>query len=48
MCGQESVRYLSPEEMELENYNRSFAGSPVAPTPGNIRKVRLSFTVWST
>ncbi|CAJ0592946.1 unnamed protein product [Cylicocyclus nassatus] len=44
MGGHESVRYLSPEEMELETTynNRSFAGSPVVPTPGNIKKVLLA------
>lgn len=42
MGGQESVRYLSPEELELETtYNKSLSGSPVAPQVGSIKKVRI-------
>ncbi|EYC34203.1 hypothetical protein Y032_0001g301 [Ancylostoma ceylanicum] len=42
MAGQESMRYLSPEELELETtYNRSVSGSPVAPQVGSIKKVQF-------
>ncbi|KAK5969114.1 LEM domain-containing protein [Trichostrongylus colubriformis] len=41
MWGEESVRYLSPEEMELEmNYNRTSAASNVVQT-GNFRKMMI-------
>ncbi|XGW21521.1 hypothetical protein V3C99_004465 [Haemonchus contortus] len=41
MWGEESVRYLSPEEMELEmSYNRTSTVSNVVQT-GNVRKVMI-------
>ncbi|RCN40555.1 hypothetical protein ANCCAN_13525 [Ancylostoma caninum] len=46
MGGQESMRYLSPEELELETtYSRSLSGSPVAPQVGSIKKVLLAVFV---
>ncbi|KAK6729307.1 hypothetical protein RB195_006389 [Necator americanus] len=43
MCGHESVRYLSPEEMETD-YIGSVSGSPVTQ-PSNLKKVLLAVSV---
>ena len=46
MGGHESIRYLSPEELEMEAaYNKNFTGSAIVAHQGNVRKVRLLFSI---